>query len=126
MCSGTTLMSAGVYGFIGDVHFQQQDYNQAISYYNKATVICETIAATNPGIKPSLARIYNNIRTAHAELGQVEKQLEFYFKALEIFKHILGDDHPSTKQSYKNIMQTYKQVGDMEKANEYRKKAQLE
>ena len=55
----------------------------------------------------------------HYKIGDYDKALEYYFKALEIREKVLGKEHPSTANSYNNIGTVYSDMGDYDKALEY-------
>ena len=52
-------------------------------------------------------------------MGDYEKALEYYNKALNICEKVLGEKHPHTKIVYKSLSIIYSELGDMEKAREY-------
>ena len=49
--------------------------------------------------------------------------MEYYIKAWEIKKDVLGENHPDTAISYNNIGVVYYNLGDYDKALEYYNKA---
>ena len=59
----------------------------------------------------------------HYKIGDYDKALEYYFKALEIREKVLGKEHPDTATSYNNIGLVYGTKGDYDKALEYYFKA---
>ncbi|MBQ2303223.1 MAG: tetratricopeptide repeat protein [Bacteroidales bacterium] len=78
--------------------------------------------ATN-GQNDITAGAYNNIGIVYDNLGDYDKALEYYFKALEIKKAVLGENNADTAGSYNNIGLVYKNLGDYNKALEYHNKA---
>ncbi len=56
-------------------------------------------------------------------MGEYEKALEYYFKALAIREKTLGKEHPSTATSYHNIGALYYTKGDYVNAVSYLNKA---
>ena len=50
-----------------------------------------------------VAILYNNLGMAWDALGEYQKAIEFYNKALAIFMDFFGPDHPSTKTVAGNI-----------------------
>ena len=66
---------------------------------------------------------YNFIGVVYWKLGEYDKALEFYNKALEIRKEVLGEKHTDTAMSYNNIGAVYENLGDYDKALEYYFKA---
>ena len=64
----------------------------------------------------TLASVLHNIGYAYDDMGDYDKALEYYGKALEIFESKLGKDHPYTATTYNNIALVYKNMGDYDKA----------
>ncbi|MCL2032826.1 MAG: tetratricopeptide repeat protein [Methanomassiliicoccaceae archaeon] len=58
-----------------------------------------------------------------SELGDYDEALEYYFKALEVVKKVLGANHPATAGSYGNVGVAYWSKGDYDEALEYHFKA---
>ena len=56
-------------------------------------------------------------------LGEYKKAQEYYLKALEIRKKVLGTNHPDTTATYNNLAGLYELKGKYEKALEYYLKA---
>ncbi len=52
-----------------------------------------------------------------------DRALEWYFKAMAIYKKVLGKEHPSTATTYNNIAVVYDSQGDYAKALEWYYKA---
>ncbi len=52
---------------------------------------------------PATAASYNNLAVVYKALGDLDKALEYYKKALEILERVLGIDHPSTQTVRKNL-----------------------
>lgn len=75
------------------------------------------------GQNETTATSYNNIGIVYANLGDYDKALEYYFKALEIYKVVLGEKHSDTASSYNNIGLVYDNLGDYDKALEFKNKA---
>ena len=70
------------------------------------------------------ARRYNKIgRVFNNQIGDYDKALEYYFKALEIREKVLDKEHPDIATSYNNIGSVYDDKGDYDKALEYYFKA---
>ncbi len=59
----------------------------------------------------------------YGELGDYDKSLEYYNKALSIRQKVLGEEHPDTATSYNNIGYVYSELGDYDKSLEYYDKA---
>ncbi len=75
------------------------------------------------GQDDTTASSYNNIGIVYDNLGDYDKALEYHNKALEIFKDVLGENHPDTASSYNNIGIVYDELGDYDKALEFKNKA---
>lgn len=71
------------------------------------------------GQNEATADAYNNIGVVYDDLGEYDKALEYYNKALEISKEVLGENHRDTAASYNNIGVVYGKLGDSDKALEY-------
>ena len=72
---------------------------------------------------PYTAATYNNIALVYDDMGDYDKALEYYGKALEIVESKLGKDHPYTATTYNNIAGVHYAKGDYDKALEYYGKA---
>ncbi len=48
-------------------------------------------------------------------MGEYEKALEWYDRALKIREKVLGKEHPDTAITYHNIALVYSDLGSMEK-----------
>ena len=66
---------------------------------------------------------YGNIGLVYRNLGEYDKALDYYFKALEIRKDVLGEKHPNTAGTYGNIGVVYHNLEDYDKALEFYNKA---
>ncbi len=66
---------------------------------------------------------YNNLGSAWQDLGDAEKAIEHYNKALEIDLKVFGDKHPDTAIDYNNLGAAWQDLGDAEKAIEHFNKA---
>ena len=71
----------------------------------------------------TLASVFHNIGYGYYCMGDHDKALEYYGKALEIRESKLGKDHPYTATTYNNIAVVYDAKGDYDKALEYYGKA---
>lgn len=96
------------------------------AYYEEAVEVnlrfIQLSEETN-GQNDTTADAYNNIGIVYQNLGDYDKALEYYFKALEITKDVLGEKHRDTAMSYNNIGAVYDDLGDYDKALEYGFKA---
>jgi tetratricopeptide (TPR) repeat protein len=66
---------------------------------------------------------YNNIGTIHYYKEDYDLALEYYQKALEIRKKVLGESHPDLSTSYNNIGAIYDAKEDYRKSLKYYQKA---
>ena len=66
---------------------------------------------------------YGNIGLVYRNLGDYNKALDYYFKALEIRKDVLGEKHPNTAGTYGNIGVVYHNLEDYDKVLEFYNKA---
>ena len=57
--------------------------------------------------------------------GDYDAALEYYNKALDIRKQVLGENHPDTATSYNNIGAVYLRKGDYDAALENYNKAKV-
>ena len=94
------------------------NYDLALKYCNRALHIAE---ANNDSIYIALS--YNNIGSVYSNKGDYDKALEFFNKALAIWKAKLGEEHTDVATSYNNIGSVYSDKGDYDKALEYYNKA---
>ena len=67
----------------------------------------------------TLASVLHRLGYGYNEMGDYDKALEYYGKALEIWESKLGKDHPSTAPTYNNIAGVHYAKGDYDKALEY-------
>ena len=70
-----------------------------------------------------MAQSYNNIGAVYADQRNYPLALEYYEKALEIWKSVLGEKHPDAALSYNNIGYCYSNQGNYPLAMEYYEKA---
>ena len=101
--------------FLGDYAY----YEEAVEVNLRFVRLSEE---TN-GQNETTAMSYNNIGVVYDYLGDYDKALEYHFKALEIKKDVLGENHPNTAMSYNNIGEVYRNLGNYDKALEYFSKA---
>jgi tetratricopeptide (TPR) repeat protein len=96
------------------------------AYYEEALEVnmrfIQLSEATN-GQNETTADSYNNLGVVYDNLGDYNKALEYHFKALEIRKAVLGENHSDTAISYNNIGNVYSYLGEYDKALEYYNKA---
>jgi Tfp pilus assembly protein PilF len=104
---------APIYNQLGCVKDDRGEYQEAITFYEKALAIQQQSLGPN---HPDLAVSYNNIGTAYDSMGDYPKALSSYEKALAIQQQSLGPNHPDLAVSYNNIGTAYDSMGDYPKA----------
>jgi tetratricopeptide (TPR) repeat protein len=90
----------------------QVEYKEAKEYYEKAV----TLDDQNPFYLNDYAIILY-------KLGDYNKAIEYYKKALGIYLKTIGENHPVTAISYNNLGAVYGSKGDYNKAIDYYEKA---
>jgi tetratricopeptide (TPR) repeat protein len=73
--------------------------------------------------KEEVANLYHFLGYGYNELADYDPALEYYGKALNIVKKVLGEEHPYTASTYNNIALVYDHKGDYDLALEYYGKA---
>lgn len=95
--------------------------------FNDAKRLLETVLKIRIAIlgmeHPDTGAAYNNIATIYQVQQNYSNALEFYQKALAIFKKTLGAKHPDTGTAYNNIADVYQLQGEYSKAIEFYQKA---
>ena len=92
-------------------------YMQEINYHKAKEEFEEHIP---PGIKN--ANILSDYGRIYYILGEYDKAIGYYEKALKIRKVSLGENHPSTATSYNNIGSAWHRKGEYDKAIGYYEK----
>ena len=101
---------------LGMVKDHQQQYPEAIEYYEKSIAINQKILSPNHS---ELAICYNNIGGVYYHMGEYSKAFSFYGRALKIYQKTLPENHPLFAISYNNIGWMYDDMGEYAKALEY-------
>ena len=70
-----------------------------------------------------MATSYNNIGYIYSAQGDYSLALEYYQKALAIYKQAFGDTHPKVALSYHNIGYVYNALSDYALALNYYQQA---
>jgi tetratricopeptide (TPR) repeat protein len=109
-----------IYHQLGCVKDGQGEYQEAITFYEKALAIQQQSLPPN---HPDLASSYNNIGMVHSTMGHYPKALSYYEKDLAIGNQSLPPNHPHLASSYNNIGNVYGSMGDFPKALSYYEKA---
>ena len=111
---------APIYNQLGLAKYNQGQYKEAITFYEKSLVIKEK---TLPQHDPSLAISYNNIVEAYRSIGEYSKALSYYEKSLEIRQQSLPPNHPDLASSYTNIGLVFSNMGEYSKALSYHERS---
>ncbi|CAF0975970.1 unnamed protein product [Adineta steineri] len=104
---------APIYHRLGTIKYDQGNYREALSSYQKALEIWQQSPTPN---YPDLASSYNNIGLVHINMGNYSKALSSYEKAVEIQQQSLTANHPDLASSYNNIGEVHRNMGDYPKA----------
>ncbi|MGB0525189.1 MAG: tetratricopeptide repeat protein, partial [Flammeovirgaceae bacterium] len=99
---------------MGKVFEVQEDFQQALEYYNKAYEI-EKNRENNASL---LALVLNNIGNIYSYLNELPKALDYQLRALEIRKQ-QNPNNPSLGYSYNDIAFIYSQMDSIDKAIEF-------
>jgi tetratricopeptide (TPR) repeat protein len=102
-----------IYSQLGSVKSDQGEYQEAVTFYEKALALVQQSLPPN---HPSLASNYNNIGSAYDGMGDHPKALSHYEKALAIDQQSLPPNHPNLAASYLNIGSVYHKMDDYPKA----------
>ncbi|CAF1053070.1 unnamed protein product [Adineta steineri] len=104
---------AKLYHQLGRIKRNQGEYQEALSYYEKARAIRQQSLNCN---HPDLAMSYNSIGLVYNSIGDYPKALISLEKALAIQQQSLPSNHPHLGMSYNNIGNLYYNMGDYPKA----------
>lgn len=106
---------ARIYGSIGIVFSEQNNYSKSLEYNLKALKIYENLDE-----ELTLSRIYNNIGIIYKSQHENEKALQYFYKALELQKKL---NDPTIAITTTNIGNIYLARTDYKKAFEFYKTA---
>ncbi|MBR5082193.1 MAG: tetratricopeptide repeat protein [Bacteroidales bacterium] len=88
------------YKKLGEVDENDEDYEKAFTYYEKAL----SIARLNYGERhPLVANLYGDIGSLYDAMYMSDKALEYCMKDLKISKAIYGEKHPSVASTYNGL-----------------------
>ncbi|MEL6559662.1 MAG: CHAT domain-containing tetratricopeptide repeat protein [Bacteroidota bacterium] len=91
------------YNLIGVSYNQLGLNDEAIGCYQKYLAIIKDLPESDK-VNLLIATAYNNLGIIYTEhLADHDRALEYYFKAVEIKKEVLGDGKPILAESYTNI-----------------------
>jgi tetratricopeptide (TPR) repeat protein len=120
------IKRALIYYHIGCAKYGKGEYEEAITAYEKAIKIQQTL----PSNDPDLAKSYNGIGAVYQGMADYSKALSSYKKALDIRQNLLPPNPPDLAASYNNIGIVYHEMSDYssalssyEKALEIRQKS---
>ncbi|CAF1095706.1 unnamed protein product [Adineta steineri] len=111
---------ASVYHQLGKIKYNQGEYSEALTYYEKSLAIKQKIFPSN---HLNLAHSYNNIGLVYDNMGDYPKALSYFEKDLAIGQQSLPSNHPDLGTSYNNIGTVYDNMKDYPKALSYYEKA---
>ena len=112
---GDTLGAAKVSNSIGLIEIKRGNYAVGLKNSLSAIAVFE-----KQGLKNELSTAYNNLAEAYFKTNQIDKALDFNFKALDVRKRI--NDTKGIKASTKNIADLYSIRKEHRKAIEYYEK----
>ncbi|CAF0827533.1 unnamed protein product [Adineta steineri] len=101
------------YHKLGAVHYNQSNYEKAISYYEQGLEVQKKTLPTNHS---DLAESFNDIGLVYDSIGEYSKALSSHEKALDIWQKTLPSNDPLLATSYNNIGNVYDSLGEYSKA----------
>ncbi|CAF1295865.1 unnamed protein product [Adineta steineri] len=111
---------AQIYYQLGWIKDNQGEYQEALTYYEKALIIRQQLLPSN---HPDLGDSYNRIGILYDTMSDYPKALSFHEKAFEIRQESLPSNHPHLGACYNNIGRVYYNMDDYPKALSYYEKA---
>lgn len=108
---------------IGNANIMMSKYGDAFKSFASAQAIFEQLVQKDatPELKNGLARAYGSIGVVCSEQNNYAKALEYYFKALKIYRETKQES--IVARAYNNIGIVYKALKEYDKALEYFNKA---
>jgi tetratricopeptide (TPR) repeat protein len=88
----------------------------------RAWLLRETLAAAKAR-EEAAAALYSSAASVANAFGEHDEALEYYAKALAIYRDVLGERHPSTAGTYNGMATVFKNQGKHAEALEYYAKA---
>ncbi|CAF1153398.1 unnamed protein product [Adineta steineri] len=104
---------APIYYQLGQIKYNQGEYQEALSFHEKALTIRQQLLPFN---HPDLGDSYNRIGSVYYSMGDYPKALSYYEKSLTIRQQSFASNHPNLGASYNNIGLVYYKMGDNPKA----------
>ncbi|CAF4161682.1 unnamed protein product, partial [Adineta steineri] len=111
---------ASIYYHLGWIKYFQEEYQEALSYYEKALAIRQLLLPSN---HPDLGESYNRIGLVYGNMGDYPKALSYYEKALAIKQQSLSSNHPDLDTSYSSIGVVYENMGNYSKPHSFYERA---
>ncbi|CAF1473876.1 unnamed protein product [Adineta steineri] len=111
---------AQIYYQLGWIKDNQGEYQEALTYYEKALIIRQQLLPSN---HPDLGDSYNRIGILYDTMSDYPKALSFHEKAFQIRQESLPSNHPHLGACYNNIGRVYYNMDDYPKALSYYEKA---
>lgn len=113
------LEEANAWVNLGNAGIMQSDYSRAFKSFVNAQAIFEEMVKTNQSkeVTNGLARTYGSIGVVCSEQNNYAKALEYYFKALKIYKETKQDN--IVARAYNNVGIVYKSLKEYDKALGY-------
>ena len=115
-----SIEMANIYSSIGGVYHSQENYKDALVYYQKDLNITLQTRGEN---HPDTATTYNNIGLVYGNQKKYKQALDFFQKSLDIKLETIGVNHPDTATTYYNIGLTHKYLKECKRAKESLQKA---
>ena len=103
---------------LGDIHQAMGDIPQALTFFQKETVLFEELYAENPrseALKKGLAISYSQLGDIHQAMGDIPQALTFFQKYLELAKD-LYTENPRSEDLKNGLAISYSRLGDIHKA----------
>jgi tetratricopeptide (TPR) repeat protein len=111
------METAVTYTFIGETYLFKNDFDQALSYEQKALEILLPLNV------PQLANVYAIMANIWMQKKDFSLALTYHEKGLAVDQQYLPENHQTFGITYANIGATYHLSGDLMKALEYYNKA---
>lgn len=107
---------------VGIVYINMGKYEEARRFLIQAAETAGKVKEPDND-NPDSASIYRTLGFVLYRLGNHEKALDWYVKALTIYEKVLGADHPTVTALYDRVATLHQLLGEDDKAQENRQKA---
>jgi tetratricopeptide (TPR) repeat protein len=101
--------------FLGRAYFMLNNYTLAMENHLRCNTAIENSQINDPVFA---LEVYSNLANDHFRMGDLEKAVTYYHRALEVFD-ALNRDSKSFAQKYMEISQSYKTAGKLTMARDY-------